>query len=639
MNLTLIWAARVLHSSRQRRERGQLPSTPVHQHKRLSTCNRIVNIPSSSHSLENSSTRQSISRRSQNAIAPLNSVNVTRSGVVFRVGNSKFGPRSSRSSKRYTLTTHLIFSYTFLCSPIWHYELRDTTVQLPLIHRAQYIASARQESQRTERTLLSQTARDTSSVQRQLESPGSYNLAVAQVLLGYTLKTKRAMSIPTPPATTLSQPPSPTELQLSNLTLDEEETDMLPHSAKRITKTVTTIIAPIFMRPKPIYIIVATSLNPPMGIGHKGKLPWPGIKADMAFFRSITAHVPKPSGPESAPTNPKPLNAVVMGRKTWESIPLKFRPLAGRLNVIITRSDSQKLGYKILQELKSPTNGADAATGWEIHTIPSPKARSTSKSKRSAQGPSTLLAPAVSTFALSNENAVSPILISPSLPALLSLLSSASLIQIPSANASSSPSSSTNPSDPTLSLSINKIFCIGGAEIYQRVLSLSSHSPQIPATPTGAGTGSDTGTDNEAEFLSDKHTGAEGDQFDVRILQTQIRRPPIQTSSTSNQSQSQDRRQSKVEVDFECDTFFPDLLPGPGSSVKSAKWRPVPQSKLFDWVEPAELPQYLGRRKQSVENALDPGVEEAEEAQNGKEMWFGDEKAGVEIRVVGWERR
>lgn len=66
-------------------------------------------------------------------------------------------------------------------------------------------------------------------------------------------------------------------------------------------------------------LIVATSHE--NGIGYRGKLPW-NNKADLAHFAKMT----RGNG----------YNAIVMGRKTWESLPRK--PLPGRKNIILSRT-------------------------------------------------------------------------------------------------------------------------------------------------------------------------------------------------------------------------------------------------------------------------------------------------------------
>eukprot|EP00045_Choanoeca_perplexa_P014512 m.171106 g.171106 ORF g.171106 m.171106 type:complete len:183 (+) comp16701_c0_seq2:145-693(+) len=63
------------------------------------------------------------------------------------------------------------------------------------------------------------------------------------------------------------------------------------------------------------------------GIGLKGQLPW-RLKHDMKHFKAVTV----------ATVNADHHNAVIMGRKTWESIPAKFRPLPNRINVVLSRS-------------------------------------------------------------------------------------------------------------------------------------------------------------------------------------------------------------------------------------------------------------------------------------------------------------
>ena len=53
-------------------------------------------------------------------------------------------------------------------------------------------------------------------------------------------------------------------------------------------------------------------------IGRDNTIPW-RLPEDMAHFKQTTLGCP-----------------VIMGRKTWDSLPPKFRPLPGRLNIVVT---------------------------------------------------------------------------------------------------------------------------------------------------------------------------------------------------------------------------------------------------------------------------------------------------------------
>ena len=75
---------------------------------------------------------------------------------------------------------------------------------------------------------------------------------------------------------------------------------------------------------KPFQIIAAVCKG--NGLGYAGGIPW-SCPADMAFFKETTTRV----------TNKRAQNAVIMGRRTWESLPKRYAPLKSRFNVVITR--------------------------------------------------------------------------------------------------------------------------------------------------------------------------------------------------------------------------------------------------------------------------------------------------------------
>jgi dihydrofolate reductase len=58
----------------------------------------------------------------------------------------------------------------------------------------------------------------------------------------------------------------------------------------------------------------------PALIGREGTLPW-RLPEDLAHFRELTTGHP-----------------VIMGRRTWESLPAQFRPLPGRENIVLSTS-------------------------------------------------------------------------------------------------------------------------------------------------------------------------------------------------------------------------------------------------------------------------------------------------------------
>jgi dihydrofolate reductase len=85
-------------------------------------------------------------------------------------------------------------------------------------------------------------------------------------------------------------------------------------------------------------------------IGSNGALPW-HLPEDLAHFKRLTHGCP-----------------VIMGRKTWDSLPARFRPLPGRSNIVVTHQNSwlesgAQRSFNLHQALSIC---ADASEAWVI---------------------------------------------------------------------------------------------------------------------------------------------------------------------------------------------------------------------------------------------------------------------------------
>ena len=78
-------------------------------------------------------------------------------------------------------------------------------------------------------------------------------------------------------------------------------------------------------------------------IGRDGTLPW-HLPEDMAHFKTLTTGA-----------------TVLMGRRTWESLPPRFRPLPGRRNLVLSRTPQE--GVETFPDLEAAL-AAVTGDGW-----------------------------------------------------------------------------------------------------------------------------------------------------------------------------------------------------------------------------------------------------------------------------------
>lgn len=98
--------------------------------------------------------------------------------------------------------------------------------------------------------------------------------------------------------------------------------------------------------------IVACDLNG--NIGKNGTLPWNHLKDDMIHFRRNTSAGPNP--------------AVIMGRKTWDSIPERHRPLKNRMNIVVSTTMNDE-AHDQCSVVSTPYEGVTLAKLMNVSTL------------------------------------------------------------------------------------------------------------------------------------------------------------------------------------------------------------------------------------------------------------------------------
>lgn len=72
----------------------------------------------------------------------------------------------------------------------------------------------------------------------------------------------------------------------------------------------------------------------------------------MSFFARVTARPPAPTTTKTGAGKAK-TNALIMGRKTYDSVPPKLRPLGKRLNVVVSRDKEGVVAERVKGELEA----------------------------------------------------------------------------------------------------------------------------------------------------------------------------------------------------------------------------------------------------------------------------------------------